>query len=275
MNENKRFSPTFFKTGVLEAFFEKNSALEWPTGYQDSLTPEQRYTPIRMLFNNVEDTFTEKNILALNNFNGFRKADGQLIVDRSCLVIGLCRLRMLELISTTRSRPCNSQAADQSLRRRANRHQDYPENVPSYSEKSKFEHRPRARRAANLTQYAATPQEVAQRLSKINTLDESLVAKFLEKSDSRMSDILSFTDDAPADTYTPYTDSQLDDMDARRRGSFLDTETATWSSPFKDSFSLDPTTFGDFAKVPELNQRMQMSSNSHLEMISSPSRGMI
>ena len=49
----QEFAPSFFKTGILEAFFEKNSALEWPKGYLDSLTPEQRYTPIRMLFNDV------------------------------------------------------------------------------------------------------------------------------------------------------------------------------------------------------------------------------
>jgi len=59
---NDSFAPSFFKTGILEAFFEKNSALEWPKGYVDSLTPEQRYTPIRMLFNDILGTYNYKKV---------------------------------------------------------------------------------------------------------------------------------------------------------------------------------------------------------------------
>ena len=75
-----KFNETFFKTGLLEAFFEKNSGLEWPKGYMDSLAPEQRYSPIRMLFNQLSEQSQE--VLDINNFLGIFKGDEQMIFDR-------------------------------------------------------------------------------------------------------------------------------------------------------------------------------------------------
>ena len=75
-----KFNETFFKTGLLEAFFEKNGGLEWPKGYMDSLAPEQRYSPIRMLFNQISNQSQE--VLDLNNFLGIFKGDNEMIFDR-------------------------------------------------------------------------------------------------------------------------------------------------------------------------------------------------
>ena len=76
------FDGSLFKTGLLEAFFEKNSALEWPKGYMDSLAPEQRYSPIRMLFNKLAQDDQSQEVFDLNDFLGILKGDGEMIFDR-------------------------------------------------------------------------------------------------------------------------------------------------------------------------------------------------
>ena len=76
------FDETFFKTGLLEAFFEKNSGMEWPKGYMDSLAPEQRYSPIRMLFNKLSEDDQSQYVYDLNDFLGIFKGDDQPIFDR-------------------------------------------------------------------------------------------------------------------------------------------------------------------------------------------------
>ena len=258
--ENELFAKEFFKTGLLEAFFEKNSALEWPTGYMDSLTPEQRYTPIRMLFNDVMDEtvgFTDKNVLALKNYRGLRKADNQLIVDRALPLAWFyptdSNKPELEAIKLSKLM-LGMYAAHQIATKTTN-----PNNLPDYANEIKFEKRPR--RSVDLAEFMADSDVVRKRLDDLEGVSitskmwyQYLNAENLGSID--FEDVLDFTKANASNTYTPYTEEQLADQDARRmRNSLFQGETDQWKTPFDTG--LDPTEFGN-SQVPELDSRVNM-----------------
>ena len=260
--ENELFAKEFFKTGLLEAFFEKNSALEWPTGYMDSLTPEQRYTPIRMLFNDVMDEtvgFTDKNVLALNNYRGLRKADNQLIVDRALPLAWFYPTDSnepeLEAIKLSKLM-LGMYAAHQIATKTTN-----PNTLPDYANEIKFEKRPR--RSVDLAEFMADSDVVRKRLDDLEGVSTTskmwyqyLNAKNLGNID--LEDVLDFTEANASNTYTPYTEEQLADQDARRmRNSLFQGETDQWKTPFDTG--LDPTKFGS-SQVPELDSRVNMKT---------------
>ena len=260
--ENELFAKEFFKTGVLEAFFDKNSALEWPTGYMDSLTPGQRYTPIRMLFNDVMDEtvgFTDKNVLALNNYRGLRKADDQLILDRalptawfhpidgSDPAVGAVKLSKLML---------GMYAAHQIATKTTN-----PTNVPEYSNESKFEKRPR--RSVDLADFMADPATVGERIDDLDGVSTSFKKwyQYLDANNPNQigfGDVLDFAKEEASNTFTPYTEQQLAARDARRWNSLIQGETDQWKKPFDTG--LNPLDFGNFTYVPELDSRVNMKT---------------
>ena len=229
--DNKEFTKEFFKTGLLEAFFDKNSALEWPTGYMDSLTPEQRFTPIRMLFNDVMDEsvgFNEKNVLALNNFRGLRKVDNQLIIDRALPIEWFYKGEQgtdasQEAVKLSKLM-LGMFAAEQVASKTTN-----PSNYPEYINPDKFEQGPRL--SVDLSIFAATQNEVQDRLDDLDNIGVKSGRSrkwyhFLNKDkfgkDVNFDGVLDFTQISATDTgLEPYTEEQQANQDELRRKSLL------------------------------------------------------